>query len=342
MQLKIIEMKIIKLKAAGFKNLSIENQAISTPGTGEVLIKVHAVSLNHVDMLVSKGKFPVDMPFPFTPASDASGIIEAVGAGVTNWKKGDKVITNYIVHWQSGKLTPEAKVAITGQSVEGVLAEYIVVPAHSINKMPNNLSMEEAATLPVAGLTAWTALVEYGKVQAGDTVLVQGTGGVSLLALQLAKVAGAKVIALTSNDKKAAMLKALGADEVINYTQFPAWDEKVKELTNGKGADKILDVVGGDSINKSLHAVKMEGYIGVIGIIDNMQASVFIPAILQSGVTIKGVFVGNREQMDRFVRAIEINNIKPVIDRVFPLEEISDAYEYLESGKHFGKVVITL
>lgn len=335
-------MKAIELTRFGVENLREAERPIPQPGAGEVLVRIEAVSLNYLDLAIARGTYLPNLPLPLIPASDGAGIVAGVGPRVSQWKEGDRVTVHYMQDWVAGELTPEGQQSKVGQQRPGVLAQYVTIPAHGLVRTPGHLSAEQASTLPIAGLTAWVGLVEYGNLQVGQTVLTQGTGGVSVAALQIARAAGARVIATSGSDEKRDKLRALGADAVINYRQVPDWDREVKRLTDGRGVDITLDVAGAETLNQSVRAVKLDGTVGIVGFVSGKELPFDVVQALRGGVKLKGSHVGNRQSFENYVRALEINRIVPVIDRVFPLERVQEAYRYLESGRHFGKVVIGL
>ncbi|MBC9929200.1 zinc-dependent alcohol dehydrogenase family protein [Chitinophaga qingshengii] len=337
-------MKAMQLTAFGADNLVIADVATPSLKANEVLVNIKAVSLNYLDLILLNGTFNGDLVFPYIPASDGAGVVTAVGADVSRWKPGDKVVIQYVQNWTHGSIDAAGNAVRVAWQTPGVLSEYTAVPEHGLVKMPANLSFEEAATLPIAALTAWYGLIEQAGLRPGQTVLTQGTGGVSLFALQIAKAAGAKVIATTSSEAKAAQLKALGADAVINYNQYPAWHEQVKALNGGEGVDITMDVVGSATIGESLLSVKENGFVGTAGFIAGPELPLDIHRhrINLNFIRIQGLAVGSVSAFAAMNRAIEVNDIHPVIDSVYPLEQTREAYLRLASGKHVGKIVITL
>lgn len=337
-------MKAIQLTDFGIKNFRLSEIEKPIPKAYEVLVNIKAVSLNYLDVILANGSFHKDLTFPYTPASDGCGLITDIGDGVTKWKIGDRVAIQYVQNWTKGNIDRESNRVRVAWQTPGVMSEYVCIPEHGLVSAPKNLSFEETATLPIAALTAWHALINQANLRLGQTVLVQGTGGVSLFALQIAKAAGASVIATTSTQEKAEKLKALGADAVINYNEYPAWQNEVLSLTNGEGVDITLDVAGSDTIAKSLLSVKENGFVGTAGFISGAELPLNIHEhkINMSFLRIQGLAVGSAESFTALNRAIEVNDIHPVIDTVFPLDQVQNAYQRLEKGKHFGKIVITL
>jgi NADPH:quinone reductase-like Zn-dependent oxidoreductase len=309
-------------------------------GPGEVLIRLRAVSLNYRDLLMSKGVYNPRLKLPITPISDGAGEVVATGAGVMRFKPGDRVAPNFMPDWVDGPCDDEKAKSALGAGRVGLLAELAVLPEHGLVRIPSHLTMEEAAALPCAGVTAWNALVESGGIKPGDTVLVQGTGGVSLFALQFARMAGARVIATSSSDDKLARARELGAADVINYKTTPDWDKRVRELTAGKGVDQIVEVGGAGTLTRSMRAVRTGGNIALIGVLSGVTAEVNPMPILMKNIRVQGIFVGSRTMFEAMNRAIEVAGMHPVIDRVFEFDQAPGALKHLESGAHFGKVVI--
>ncbi|MBW4658169.1 MAG: NAD(P)-dependent alcohol dehydrogenase [Drouetiella hepatica Uher 2000/2452] len=310
------------------------------PGFGQVLVKMRAASLNYRDLLVAKGSYGAKEFKPIVPLSDGSGEVVALGEGVTRVAVGDRVAGIFMQGFISGELTPEKSGSALGGAIDGVLAEYVVFDQQGLVKIPDFLSYEEAATLPCAAVTAWNALVVEGQLKAGETVLLLGTGGVSLFALQFAKMAGAKVILTSSSDEKLERARQLGADAGINYRTMPDWEEKVWALTDGRGVDHVVEVGGSATLSKSLRSVRYGGKIAMIGVLNGTTGEVNTSAILHKQVRVQGIYVGSRDMFEEMNRAIALHQIHPVIDRVFPFEEARSAMTYLESGSHFGKVVV--
>jgi len=333
-------MKAILLEEFGIEHLHLREVPTPVIADHEVLVKTTAVALEYHDLLVIENRIPFGIRLPHIPISEGVGIVEKVGSKVSRWKKGDRVIIPFITRWEAGKNTPFNNELRTGFSLPGVLAEYTVQPENTLVRTPGNLSDVEAAPLSVGGLTVWTILVEQARIRAGQTILVQGSGGVSLFALQIAKMFGLKVIATTGSKAKEQKLKDLGADAVINYKEFPDWSNEVKRLNGGEGVDVTLDVAGTDTIGQSILSVKQHGFVGLIGLMTGTKLTIdFIPLIINY-IRLQAYSVGNAQELNDLVNAIEKNNIKPVIDNVFPLEKVQDALHRFKSGEAFGKVVI--
>lgn len=334
------KMKAWQKQGIGLENLKLVELNIPTPAPAEILIKVKAVSLNFRDKAIMDGIYlPELMSHHFTPVSDAAGQVVAVGDQVKKFKIGDRVVSHLYTKWLEGAPTEDYAPSAVGGPNNGGLAEYMILNEDATVKAPDNMSYEEASTLPIAALTVWFSLVEYGKIKAGDTVLVLGTGGVSVYATQIAAALGARVIATTSSQDKAEKIKALGASEVINYAENPDWVQEVLRLTDGQGAQHVLEVVGGDNIDKSIEAAALNGNIYIIGFLKNMVAEVNLFSLLAKQVKVQGIYVGHRKSFDEMNRAFNQLNINPVIDQVYTFEKAVEAYEHLAQGA-FGKIVI--
>jgi len=334
-------MRQVRLRApAGLGNLALVEEDIPEPKPGEVLVRIRACSLNFHDAMVVRGKIPsADGRVPMT---DGAGEVVAVGDGVDELKIADPVVSMFWPYWLSGDMTPATKRDIPGESVDGYASEYVCKPAHFFTKAPAGYTPVESATLACAGVTAWRGLVTCGRVKPGDTVLTQGTGGVSLFALQFAKAAGAQVIATSSSEEKLEKLKQLGADIVINYKSVPEWGRKAKDLTDGRGVDHVIEVGGPDTLTQSITACRTGGHIALIGVLTGFAGEVAIPALFSNQIRISGISIGSRADQEDMIRAITVNRLKPVIDRRFPLQDIGAAFEHYESQKHFGKVCLEL
>lgn len=310
------------------------------PGPGQVLVRMKAFSLNYRDLMMVKGQYNPKLRLPFVPFSDGAGVVAALGDGVTRVKVGDRVAGCFMQRWIEGEVTEAKAKSALGGAIEGVLAEQVVFHEDGLVRVPEHLSDEEAATLPCAAMTAWHALVVQGQVKAGDTVLIQGTGGVSLFALQFARMHGARVIATSSSDDKLARVRQLGASDGINYRTTPDWEEKVRELTGNVGVDHVVEVGGAGTLGKSLRAVRVDGRIALIGVLSGGGGTVNPLPILMKNVRVQGIFVGSRVMFEAMNRAIALHHLKPILDRVFALDEVRDALRYLESAAHFGKICV--
>jgi len=325
-----------------YRQITITHAPSPDVGPGMILVKMKAASLNYVDLLLVKGQLNPNIKPPFIPLSDGAGIVEKVGPGIKDFKPGDQVATTYIPKWIDGRYTPENSRFETrpgSGTSPGQLVEYKVFSNSELIKVPESLNFAESSTLPIAALTAWNALA-YAKTKAGDTILLHGTGGVSIFALQFAKVLGAKVIITSSNDKKLARARELGADYLINYKQTPDWISDVLTMTDGEGADIVVETVGGSNLNKSLEALRLDGHISVVGFLTGVQSPINLISLNLKRAKISGLSVGSRQDFADMLKAISANKIKPVIDRTFPLDQAAEAFSYLESGGHFGKIVI--
>ncbi len=334
-------MRAMEAKDFSINGLNLVERPVPKPRRGEILVRIKAASLNYRDLAILTQKYMSALPLPYVAASDCGGEVVEVGEEVIRFKIGDRVTPIYTQGWHDGYPTPEQRTKRTlGAPLSGVLQDYVVVPAEDAVSIPSNLSDGEAATLPIAALTAWSTLQE-GGIKAGDTVLVQGTGGVALFALQFAKIMGARVIVLSSSDEKLVRAKQLGADIGINYRTTPDWGVAVKEATGGRGVDIIVETAGA-TMEKSLAAVAFGGFIGIVGFVAGMKAEIPLRSIIGPMIRIQGIAVGSRTRFEAMNRAIAQHKLKPVIDSTFPLEKAADAFLHLEQGKHFGKIVISL
>lgn len=324
----------------GPEALQLVEQPDPVPAPGQVLIRVRAASLNYRDLMVVSDRYGPGIPLPLIPLSDGAGEIAAVGEGVTGWQPGDRVAGTFFQDWISGPLRREVFGSALGGAIDGMLSTKVALSAEGLVRIPGHLSFEQAATLPCAALTAWQGLVTRGHVSADQTVLIQGTGGVSIFGLQIAKMHGARVIIISGSDAKLARARDLGADAGINYRSTPDWESEVLRRTGGDGVHQVLEVGGHDTFGRSLRALAMNGTVSVIGGVSGFTTEVALRDILAKNAVIRGIFVGNREMFESMNRAFEAHRLEPVIDRVFPWEEAPAAYEHLASGAHFGKVVI--
>ena len=333
-------MRAWQLHNFGLNNLSLDTIATPEPKSHEILIKVGAVSLNFRDKAIVDGIYEPDMiPKPLIPVSDAAGTVVAIGNDVTKFKVGDRVISHLYSHWIDGAPAPDEPDYCLGAPYPGGLAEYMILEAESAVLAPSTITDEEASTLPIAALTAWFSLVTYGKLQAGETVVIQGTGGVSIFGLQIAHALGARVIVTTSSDAKGAKAKELGADEIINYVTTPDWAKEVQRLTSGIGADQLLEVVGGEGLNEPIEATKVTGQISVIGFLAGQTTNLDLMRIIFRQTKIQGIAVGHLTAFEEMNKAFDEYNIKPVIEKVYPFEQAVEAYQHLAKGA-FGKIVI--
>jgi NADPH:quinone reductase-like Zn-dependent oxidoreductase len=333
-------MRAYEIEKFGLDELKLAERPEPRAGFGQVVVKVRAVSLNFRDLMVVKGQYNPKMKLPMVPCSDAAGEVIAVGEGVTRVKTGDRVCGIFMQGWLAGEVNEAVARTALGGAIDGVLAESVVLSQEGVVPIPEHLRFEEAATLPCTGVTAWHALVTRGQIKAGDTVVTLGTGGVSTFALQFAVASGARVIATSSSDEKLARAKSMGAWETINYKTTPDWEERVRKITGG-GADHVVEVGGLGTLMKSLRAVRMGGTVSVIGALSGGGVELSPVPILMKSIRVQGIFVGSREMFEAMNRAIVAHRMRPVVDRVFGFEEARAAIRYMESGAHFGKVVIS-
>lgn len=311
-----------------------------SPSRGEVKIRMRAASLNYRDLGIAGGGYLRNDTRPVVPLSDGAGEIVEIGEGVTRWKVGDRVSPLFVRDWIDGPPTDAVLRTCLGGGVDGVLAEYVALPEQSLVAIPDSMPFADAATIPCAAVTAWHALFESGNLQPGQTVLLLGTGGVSIFALQLAKAAGAEVIITSSSDEKLERAKSLGADHGINYRSHPDWHKEVRKLTGGEGVDHVVEVGGPGTLERSLKATKVAGHVHLIGVLDSPGAAVQPLTAMFNLLTVRGIYVGSRKMHENAIDFITQHNLVPIIDRQFPFQESIDAYRHLESQQHLGKVVI--
>jgi NADPH:quinone reductase-like Zn-dependent oxidoreductase len=326
----------------GIDNLTFDTIPVPQPGPGQVLVQIKAVSLNYRDFLVATGRYNPKQERPRVLCSDGAGEVLAVGEGVTRFKPGDRVASTFFQDWVSGPPTREASKSALGAPIDGVLTSARVFDQRGLIHFPEHLSYEEASTLPCAAVTAWHALVTTGHLAGGQTVLVLGTGGVSIFGLQFAKLHGARVIVTSSSDEKLARARTLGADETINYKRTPEWDKEVARLTGGRGVDNVLEVGGTGTLPLSLRSARLGGQVSIIGILSGISENLSIGPILSFNLRVQGIYVGSAEMFEAMNRAIAVNKLRPVVDRVFPFAQSREAFRFIESAQHFGKIVISL
>ncbi|HEY9799490.1 MAG TPA: NAD(P)-dependent alcohol dehydrogenase [Leptolyngbyaceae cyanobacterium] len=335
-------MKVYEIvSSTGIDALKLSDRPQPQPGPGQVLVQVRATSLNYRDLLVVEGAYISVKKYPLIPMSDGAGDVVAVGEGVTRVKVGDRVAGIFFQDWISGTLTREKMKSDLGGGIDGMLAEYVVLNQDGLVILPDHLSYQAGATLPCAAVTAWHSLITKGNISADDTILLLGTGGVSIFALQFAKIYGARVIITSSSDEKLAQAKQLGADETINYKTTPDWERKVYELTGRTGVDHVIEVGGAGTLPKTLQAVRIAGRVSLIGLLSGKGNAIDPMPILFKSLTVQGIYVGSREMFEAMNQVISQHQLQPIIDRVFPFTEAPAAYRYLQSGAHFGKVVIS-
>jgi NADPH:quinone reductase-like Zn-dependent oxidoreductase len=327
--------------AFGLENLRITEAPDPEPAAGEAVVRVRACSLNFRDLLVARGSYGRAVKAPLIPLSDGAGEVTAVGEGVTRVKPGDRVCGAFFQRWIEGELDDEKATSAMGGGINGMLSEKVCLSAEGLVRAPSHLSFEEAATLPCAALTAWNALFRSGRLRPGESVLVQGSGGVSVFALQFANMAGARVIATSSSDVKLERLKAMGAEAGVNYKTTPDWDKSARAFTHGMGVDHVVEVGGAGTLPISFKAVRRAGHIALIGVLAG-AGEVDPRSIFLKSIRLQGIYVGSREMFEEMNRAIESSGMRPVIDRLFDLEQTADAMRYMESGSHLGKVCIRL
>jgi NADPH:quinone reductase-like Zn-dependent oxidoreductase len=310
------------------------------PGAGQVLVKVAACSLNFRDLAIALGTYRMPVKPSLIPLSDGAGEVVEIGAGVTRVKMGDRVAGCFFQRWIAGPMTADTHASALGGGIDGMLAEYVVLEEHGVVKVPAHLSYQEAATLPCAAVTAWHALAEHARIVAGETVLVQGTGGVSIFALQLARLMGARVIATSSSDQKLARAKELGAAHGVNYKSTPEWDKAVVAWSGG-GVDHVVEVGGPGTLAQSLRAIRMGGKVTLIGVLSG-AAEINPMLIFARRANVQGISVGSMQMFEAMNRAIATSGLEPVIDKVFAFDDAPAAYRHLQAARHFGKVVISV
>jgi NADPH:quinone reductase-like Zn-dependent oxidoreductase len=334
-------MQCFAIHDHGFDGLRLERREVPPPGPHEVLLRVRAAALNYRDIEIALGTYHTAFPLPLVPMSDCAGEVEAVGEGVTRVRRGDRVTVAFWDRWIAGAFDPAEAGAPLGGPRDGVLAERVVVGEHRLVRLPDALGDVEAATLPCAATTAWHALVSAGGVRPGETVLVQGTGGVSLFALQFARMAGARVIATSGSDDKLARVRALGAFATVNYRDEPEWGDRVRALADGRGVDHVIEVGGAATMRQSLRAIRPGGQVDVIGYLGGTGGAIDPLDIFRRQATVRGIPVGSRTMLEQLVAALAASGVKPVVDRSFAWTDAADALRHLHAGRHFGKVVLT-
>jgi len=332
-------MKAWQLQAFGRENLVLNDVPEPTPGPGEALIRISSVALNYRDKLLYDGLYNPHLDFPMTQVADAVGEIVALGPDASRFKVGDRVVTNYCTRWIDGPPTSKESLYTLGNVIPGALAEYLVLNEQALALAPAYLSNDEAAALPCAGLTAWYSLVEKGGLNSSQTILLQGTGGVSLFGLQIAHAFGATTIVTSSSDEKLARAKALGATHTINYKTHPDWENEALALTKKEGVDQILEVVGGPNLARSIKAIRPEGQISIIGVIEGFDATIPLFGMIQKLGVLRGITVGPRRALEDMLRKFDEIKLRPVLDSVYSFNQARKAFDRLEEGA-FGKIVI--
>ena len=337
-------MRAIQVEAPfGLDALRIVERPDPTPGPGHVLVRMRSVSLNYRDLLMVQGMYGrggASNADVITPFSDGCGVVEAVGQGVTRFKPGDRVATLFFQGWVSGPPTLEKVVTALGFPIPGAGAELQTFSQEGLSKVPDFLTDHQVATLPCAALTAWRGLFQDARLEPGDTVVLQGTGGVSIFGLQFAHAAGYRTVITSSSDEKLARAKALGADHTVNYRTTPDWSKPVREATGGKGADFIMEVGGGGTIQESMRAIRIGGHIALIGVVAGAGDPFNPAALIGNSAKLQGLSVGSRDMFEAMCRAIELRRISPVVDKVFPFTEVAAAFKSMQGGEHFGKIVL--
>jgi NADPH:quinone reductase-like Zn-dependent oxidoreductase len=332
----------LQIPAFGIDNLTLTTVDIPTPGPHEVLVDLHFASLNFRDLMTVLGTYNPKMALPRVPGSDGAGIVTAIGSEVTRFQVGDRVTSLFFQDWHDGEIQPTTPKSALGGVIDGTFTTARLFPDTGLIATPGYLTDEQAATLPCAALTAWDALVEKGNLGSGETVLVLGTGGVSLFALQIAKARGARVILTSSSDEKLARGRELGADETINYRSNPNWEEAVLNLTNNRGVDHVVEVGGSGTVHRSLKAVRPAGHVYIIGALSGPGEGIDPRSILTRSVYVCGVYVGSETMFTRMNAFFTQHKITPIIDRAFPLTSAPEAFHYMQSGSHFGKITLSL
>lgn len=334
-------MRVAEITAPGIENLVFAERPVPEAGPGQVVVRMRAFSLNYRDLRVIEGRYNPKMKLPLVPLSDGAGEVAAVGSDVSRFQIGDRVAGCFMQSWIEGSLDDAKWQSALGGAIDGVAAEYCLFNEQGLVRIPDYLSFEEAATLPCAAVTAWNAMFETGSLKPGESVLALGTGGVSVFALQFARLAGARVILTSSSDTKLDRARKLGADETINYMSTPEWEKRVRELTDGQGVDHVIEVGGAGTLGKSMKAVRTAGTISLIGLV--AQGSEVNPVpILMRHLRLQGIYVGSRTMFENMLRAMIPSQLKPVIDRVFPFQELPAALRYMQEAKHVGKICLAL
>jgi NADPH:quinone reductase-like Zn-dependent oxidoreductase len=331
----------VELQAFAFDQLQLVERPMPEPGEGEVLVRMHHAALNFRDQVVVSGGYGPQISVPLVPLSDGAGVVAAVGRKVVGFAAGDRVMTCFFPNWPAGPPSAERLRGSLGGPLDGTLREFMCVPERALCRIPDALGLDQAASLPCAAVTAWNALAVLSHTGPADTVLVQGSGGVSLFALQFAKLMGARVIATTSSAAKQERLAALGADFTIDYTRDLEWGKTARELTGGRGVDHVIEVGGAGTLQQSLRAVCAGGTVSSIGVLAGAKQALHLPHLFLPQVKLQGIVVGSRETAQQMLRAIAAHGLQPVLDaQRFSLATIRDAFEYMRAGRHFGKIVI--
>lgn len=330
----------VTVSKGGPENLAVVERTVPEPGPGELLVRMKANSVNYRDLQIILNPTSRGINEPRIPNSDGAGIVEAVGVGVDKFSVGDRVVGCFFQRWVDGPIPLQAMPSALGGPIDGLLAEYALLREDGALPVPDHLSFEEAATLPCAALTAWNCLIEKGGAKAGDTVLLLGTGGVSIFALQFANMCGMRAIVTSSSDDKLARVRAMGAAETINYRTTPDWELAVQDLTGGIGADVVVEVGGAGTLQKSVEAVRVGGRISLVGVLSG--GTIDPTAIMRKSVRLEGIYVGPKAMFAKMNKAISQNGLTPVIDKVFSFDQAPEAYQHMKAAGHFGKIAISI
>jgi len=334
-------MKVAAVKSpGGLDKILIEDRPTPEPKAGEALVRVRASSLNFHDFAVAAGM--IRTADGRIPMSDGAGEVVAVGPDVSQWKVGERVLSLFFPNWRAGEPALSRLLGVPGDQADGFAAEYVAVPASALTRLPEGWSFEEAATLPCAALTAWRALFVEARIKPGDVVLTQGSGGVSIFAVQFAKAAGATVISTSSSSAKLERLKALGADHLINYKDEADWGRAAAAFTGGRGVDAVVEIGGAGALTQSIHACRIGGHISLIGVLSGVAGDVPTALVMSKNVRIQGITVGSAQDQLDMIAALEANGIRPVIDSTYPLDAIAEAFAYQISQAHFGKICLAI
>lgn len=334
-------MRVFEIQGSfGLDNLRLTERPDPVPGPGQVLLQMRSASLNYRDLLMVRGHYNPRQPLPLIPCSDGVGVVTAVGEGVTRVAVGDRVATSFFQTWFAGGPTADKTAGTLGGPLDGTLADQMVLSEAGVVPVPQHLSDVEAASLPCAAVTAWNAMVEQGSVGPGDVVLIQGTGGVSIFALQFSRILGARAIVTSSSDSKLDRAREMGAWQTINYSVDASWGKTVRKMTGGAGVDHVVEVGGAGTLEQSLRAVRVGGQVSVIGVLSGISSEVNIIPILMQNIRLQGILVGSRESFERMNRAIAAHGLTPVVDQVFPFAETPAALDHMASASHFGKIGI--
>lgn len=336
------QYRLVRTGHQGAFKLTLVDAPVRSPGEHEVLVRVHAASLNRRDIFIVHGQYPIGPRDSVVPLSDGAGEVVAIGAGVKRFGVGDRVAAIFFQTWITGRPSPQVLGSALGGQLDGMLSQYVTLNEEGLVKILPELSYEEAATLPCAGVTAWNGLFTRGRLQRGDTVLLEGTGGVSVLGLQLAVAAGGKPIITSSQDSKLERAKQLGAVGTVNYKEYPDWEKRVRELSGGLGAQEILEVGGKDTLSHALASLAPGGHIALIGGLSGFGGDVPVMALMASNATVSGIYVGSRADFEALLAFIEKHHVKPLVDRIVPFQDAPEAFKLMETHEFFGKIVIRL